>query len=180
MSDTIIGALIGGCFGLIGVGLGLWWNRNATQKAVDMAFDKSIESFKKYEFIKAVNKLKYAFSNTKELVTNGYLIDPFLERLYDNEIPRQESAFIEFAAMLPDSRRDEFRKAWQEYKCPDKESFIRTYVIAEGFYPEGGTQEEKREQNEIQNKKSRELILGQIDNILHFTNPDRLNHGKNN
>lgn len=125
-----------------------------------MAFNSSIDLLKNYEFIKVGTKLKDTFSSAQEMLIGGYLMYEFVERLFDNEIPKQETAFIEFSAHLPDSRRDEFRKAWQDYKCKDKEAFIDEYAI-DDTVPE-------RDQDNIEN---RNRILKRIDDILHFADP---------
>ena len=134
-------------------------NRNTAKEAVNLAFDKSIESLKSYEFIKAGNELKSAFSNIKELVADGYLVYLFVERLFDEEFLKQETAFLKFSAYLTDSPRDEFRKAWQEYKSGDKDDFIGEYAIVE----DGSNEDENR------NKESRQRILSRIDKVLEFT-----------
>ena len=152
--------IVGSAVALVAAIIGWFLNRNSAKKAVGMAFEKATDLLIRQEFIKAGNELKNAFSNTEELASNGYFVYKFVERLC-NETPEQERAFIKFAAHLSDSRRGEFRKAWQEYKCEDKKSFIRKYEILE----------RGNNQDKIENDNSRKLILGQINEILHFTNP---------
>jgi len=161
MDSNVLIALIGVAGTIGGVYFGHRLNKNTAKEAVDLAFEKTSDLLKNYEFLKARNELKNAFSNTIELTSNGYFVNKFVERLFDNEIPAQETAFIKFAAHLPSSRRDEFRKAWQDYKCTDKSDFILEYRIDDTH----GVKQDK-----IENEESKKRILDRIETLLKLTN----------
>jgi len=59
------------------------------KEAVDLAFNKSIESLKRYEFIKAGNNFKTAFIETKRLLKDVYWYKPF-EATYQKEFLSSE------------------------------------------------------------------------------------------
>jgi len=121
MSDTIIGALIGGCFGLIGVGLGLWWNRNATQKAVDLSFGKATELLKKQRFLDAGAEFRNAFVETiytlnaprKQNITDDHLAYDIIK----NRAVKHDQAMIRFRHHIPYNKIAAFDREWKKYRC---------------------------------------------------------------
>ncbi|MFQ5753135.1 MAG: hypothetical protein ACE5HI_14175 [bacterium] len=160
MSDTIWAAIIGVAGTLGGVGLGLWWNRNATQKAVDLSFKKATDLIKQQDFFRAAGIFKSAFNRTREIVTIDKNHNHFTFEKLQAEIVKQHRALVRFEIYLPPNRRSELWKAWEDYSRQKQDDFADVYFTKEQIVGA-----------DVSSINEKQLILDRMDKVLHFTDP---------
>ena len=149
--------ITGSAVALVAAIIGWFLNRNSAKKAVDLAFNKSVDLIKQYEFIKAGSKFKEAFSGAFEIINESRLTTLPISALW-NEIPTQRTAFKEFIVHLPENRRDAFRKAWKDYQREDRDDFMLEYTVVEPVQEENLT-------------AKRKLIIDNIEKLFDFAKP---------
>lgn len=115
MPDTVWAAIISGSIALIGVGFGLWWNRGATQKAVDLSFEKAEKLIYKQDFLKAAAEFQTAFTEEIGLFETDRH-KPKARQIVEESAVKHKNAMIRFRHHVPENKRSLFDDAWVEYQ----------------------------------------------------------------
>lgn len=142
MSDTIFATIIGGAFGILGVWFGYWLNRNSTQKAVDLSFEKAIKLLERQDFLRASAEFRDVFFQTFSKV------DPRkkLQGAIDDDITRHVLARDKFRPFLKIAKGEEavrnFDQAWNEYAQGRYSQSKETNLTRNIYNPEMDTKEE--------------------------------------
>jgi len=183
MDNTIIGALIGvgGTLigGLSGVLLSKWVNRDATKKAIDLAFPKTVELIAHSELIKAGVRFREAFMDTLNILKSREILQPqggptesnIAHYVIDKALPKQREAWNRFRYFLSDDvRRAAFDKAWEDYICREEH---RPYEEELDDFEFKGYKSEPLEHHiEMPN---RDLAIKRIEKLFTFAEPQEIN-----
>jgi len=169
MSDAIWAAIISGTIGLIGVGFGLLWNQNATQKAVELSFSKVTELLSHQEFLKACIKFRNPFIDTKYSLIfgakNEFEKPMTMLDIIERDFPILEKAYFQFYEVLPKNKRTAFEDAWIEYICEPKEDDILNKKFENCYLPYRNTETGEWIRTEEDCKQS---ALKRINKLLKF------------
>ena len=74
--EIVTGIIVGSIILIIGTLFGKWINRDAAQKAVDLAFPKTIDLLIQHEFIKAGIQFRESFFNIIEKLESREILQP--------------------------------------------------------------------------------------------------------